>query len=69
MCHVNLHEAVGLILAGRAALSLEANGRDAPQVMLVDNTVVVGAATKGRSSSSRLNALLRRWAGFLISQG
>jgi hypothetical protein len=68
-CHVNLHEAVGLILAGRAALSHGANGRDARQIILVDNTVVVGAATKGRSSSSGLNALLRRWAGFLLSQG
>ena len=68
-CHVNLHEAVGLILAGRTALSHGANGREARQIILVDNTVVVGSATKGRSSSSGLNALLRRWAGFLLSQG
>jgi hypothetical protein len=67
--HVNVHEALGLLLAGRVGSSHGLAGHMEAAVILVDNLVVVGAASKGRSSSPDLNGMLRRWAGFLLQQG
>ncbi len=67
--HVNIHEMLGLLLAGQVGLSHGLLGHKEAPIFLVDNTAVVGAASKGRSSSGGLNLLLRRWAGFLFMRG
>ena len=67
--HVNIHEAIGLIMATRVGLSHGLAGEKYMGVILVDNQAVVGAASKGRSSSSGLNSMLRRWAGLLLQRG
>ena len=67
--HVNIHEMLGLLLAGQVGLSHGLPGHKEAPIFLVDNTAVVGAASKGRSSSVGLNLLLRRWAGFLFMRG
>ena len=67
--HVNIHEAVGLIMATRVGLSHGLAGEKYTGVILVDNQAVVGAASKGRSSSSGLNLMVRKWAGLLLQRG
>ena len=65
--HVNIHEMMGLLLAGEVGLSHGLPGHKDVPIFLVDNTAVVGAVNKGRSSSYGLNLLLRRWAAFLFT--
>ena len=69
--HVNIHEMLGLMLAGQVGLTHGLPGHKEAAIFLVDvdNTAVVGAASTGRSSSVRLNLLLRRWAGFFFMRG
>lgn len=67
--HVNIHEMLGLMLAGQVGLTHGLPGHKEVPVFLVDNTAVIGAASKGRSSSPGLNLLLRRWSAFLFMAG
>ncbi len=62
--HVNLQEARGVRLVVRD----EAGDSNVPRrvVILVDSKVVLGAVAKGRSSSSKLNGIIRSLFGYLV---
>ena len=64
--HINLQEARAL---RREIRRISADPRRRRQVIvcLNDSRVVVGAVAKGRSSSYKLNGLLRAWLPFLIA--
>ena len=62
--HINLLEAMALLtLIARLCKSKISHSR---VLVLVDSAVLKGAATKGRSSSYRLNTLLRRLTAYLL---
>jgi hypothetical protein len=67
--HVNIQEMLALMLAGRVVERHGGRARERVPLMLVDNKTVIGAVSKGRSGSWRLNVLLRKWTAFLLVRG
>jgi hypothetical protein len=63
---VHIQEMVGLLLACRVANSHGLDMTKRRLVLLNDNTTVVGSVNKGRSSSSSLNCLIRRFCGDVL---
>ena len=66
--HINLEEAKALIRYIRWILRSKSRFGHRV-VVLIDSQVVIGAATKGRSSSRALNALIRRLAALCFAGG
>ena len=66
--HINLEEARALVLYVKWVLRRKERFCHRV-VVLVDSKVVIGAATKGRSSSQPLNAILRRLAALCFAGG
>jgi hypothetical protein len=66
---VHSNEMVALLVAAKVAVSHAPESAASRLLCLVDNQVVVGSVNKGRSSSSSLNLLLRRWCAFLLHTG
>ena len=66
--HINLEEAAALIRYVRWVLRSQARFYKR-LVVLVDSKVVIGAVTKGRSSSVPLNALVRRLGALCFAGG
>ena len=65
--HVNLQEARALrLVIRRCAAESNAGFRI---IVIVDSRVVLGAFSKGRSSSSRLNSILRSCLGYFLLAG
>ena len=61
---LNLLEAMALLTLVRRLCSSKV--RQSRVLVLVDSAVLKGAATKGRSSSFRLNRLLRKLTAYLL---
>ena len=64
--HINLLEALALVTLFQRLKRTQLMHRRV--IVLIDSGVVKGAATKGRSSSRRLNAHLRRLSALLLSR-
>jgi hypothetical protein len=67
--HVNVQEMLALMLAGRVVERHGGRAREQVPLMLVDNKAVIGAVSKGRSASWRLNVLLRKRTAYLLMRG
>ena len=66
--HINLEEGRALVIYVKWVLRRKQRFCHRAVVM-VDSTVVIGAATKGRSSSQPINAILRRLAALCVASG